>query len=259
VPLLAGNEGSMHISHAHIAGVLIAPLIGSFLSVLVVRLPSSAPVVVGRSRCQSCGHVLAPVDLVPILSGLWLGGRCRHCQDRISSLYLILELSAVVTALWAATELDGALYWLTCVLGWALLALAATDLRDMMLPDALTLPLIATGLVVGAAFDENGLTDHLIGAAVGFLVFYGVGMLYRRIRRRDGLGLGDAKLIAAAGAWVTWAGLPSVVLIGAGAALVAIATMRVAGRSLRADDPVPFGVFLAVGFWLVWLYGPLTL
>jgi leader peptidase (prepilin peptidase)/N-methyltransferase len=243
----------------HLAAIAVAPFIGSFLSVLVVRLPVSAPVVVGRSRCRACERTLAPVDLVPIISQLVQGGRCRYCHARISMLYPALEVAAVVVALWGATELDGALYWASCVLGWALLALAATDLREMVLPDALTLPLIALGLVVGAAIDADALPDHAIGGAAGFLSLYAVGVAYRRLRGRDGLGLGDAKLLAGAGAWLTWMGLPSVLLIAAVTALVAVATLRIVGRSPRASDPIPFGAFLALGFWLVWLYGPLAI
>ena len=243
----------------HLAAMVVAPFIGSFLSVLVVRLPTSAPVVRSRSRCPGCGETLGPIDLLPLLSWLWLRGRCRHCGVKVPALYPALELAAIGVAIWSATVLAGPLFWLTCALGWLLLALALTDWREMILPDALTLPLIAGGLAVGTIFDGDDLADHAIGAAAGFLVLYLINLGYRHMRGRDGLGLGDAKLLAAAGAWLTWAGLPSVVLIAGVTALIAVLIGRVSGRALAAHDPVPFGTFLAAGFWLVWLYGPLTL
>ncbi|MGE5147763.1 MAG: prepilin peptidase [Candidatus Eiseniibacteriota bacterium] len=248
----------MLVSPDHLAAVVVAPFIGSFLSVLVVRLPAAAPVVWSRSQCAGCGAALGPVDLMPLLSWLWLRGRCRHCGVKLSALYPALELAAIVVALWSASVLTGALFWLGCALGWLLLALAVTDWREMILPDALNLPLVAGGLAVGAAFDGNFLADHAIGAAIGFSALYVVNLVYRQMRGRDGLGLGDAKLLAASGAWLGWAGLPSVVLIAGVTALSAVLVGRLSGRGLGAHDPVPFGTFLAAGFWLVWLYGPLT-
>lgn len=188
-----------------------------------------------------------------------LRGRCRHCGKRISPLYPVLELAAGVVVVWAAFLLEGWLFWATCGLGWTLLALAAIDLRSFILPDRLTLPLIAAGFAVAYAIDPAQLPDHLIGAATGFGLLYLIGWLYRRIRGRAGLGLGDAKLLAAAGAWLGWAALPSVLLIAAVTALLGVAVWRLSGRTLVAADPVPFGAFLAFGFWIVWLYGPLTL
>lgn len=222
------------------------------------RLPLDLPIVIGRSRCRSCGYALSPRDLIPLISWLLLRGRCRHCGKRISPLYPALELAAVAVAAWAALVLEDWLFWATCGLGWTLLALVATDLRSFILPDRLTLPLIAAGLAVTYAIDAAQLPHHLIGAVTGFGLLYLLGWLYRRFRGRAGLGLGDAKLSAAAGAWLGWAALPSVLLIAAVSALLSVAGWRLSGRTLGAADPVPFGAFLAFGFWIVWLYGPLT-
>ncbi|MCG8649669.1 MAG: A24 family peptidase, partial [Pirellulales bacterium] len=189
----------------------------------------------------------------------FLRGRCRYCGSRVSPLYPGLEIAAGGIALWASFLLDGWLFWASCGLGWALLALAATDLRNFILPDVLTLPLIPAGAAVAYAIDDSRIADHLIGAGAGFAALYGVAWLYERLRKRAGLGLGDAKLFSAAGAWLGWAGLPSVLLIGALIALLAVVIARMAGRSMSATDAIPFGTFLAIGFWIVWLYGPLTL
>ncbi len=129
---------------------------------------------------------------------------------------------------------------------------AVIDFRAMILPDLITLPLIPLGWAM-AALRAPDLVDRLIGAAAGFAAFAAIAGLYRRLRGRDGLGLGDAKLLAAAGAWVGWAGLPSVVLLGSVASLAwALATRR------DPDRPLPFGPFLAASFWIVWRFGRLT-
>ena len=138
---------------------------------------------------------------------------------------------------------------LAAVLLWA----AVIDARRLILPDYLTLPLTAAGLAL-AWLQPPDLTTRLIGAAAGFLVFAGIAFLYRKIRQRDGLGLGDAKLLAAAGAWLGWEDLPSVVLIASVGGLIWALVKRP-----DAKTQLPFGPFLALGFWLVWRFGPLVL
>ncbi|MGO8915018.1 MAG: prepilin peptidase [Stellaceae bacterium] len=238
-----------------IVAALVAPIIGSFLSVLATRLPEGRGVVLGRSRCPRCGHALGAAELVPLASFLWQRGACRHCGGRIDALYPLLEGGALAVALWAATLAEGGDLWASCVLGWLLLALAAADWRTYLLPDPLVAALALAGVAASALLMPAALIDHVIGAGAGFLVFWAVAALYRRWRGRDGLGLGDAKLLGALGAWVSWEGLPSIVLIAAVAALSA-ALLR---RRLSAGDRLPFGPFLALGGWIVWLYGPLSL
>ncbi len=239
--------------------VLAAPFVGSFLGVLARRLPAGAGVILGRSACPHCNHVLGPRDLIPVLSWLLSRGRCRHCAARISPFYPAIELGALLVAVWAASALSGWLLWAGCVLGWTLLALAVIDLRHLMLPDALTLPLIPAGLGVAYSIDPSLLPDHAMGAAAGFVAFVFIGWAYRRLRGREGLGLGDAKLLAGAGAWVSWPGLPGVVLVSALGALAAVLLAALAGRPVSLTAKVPFGSFLCAATWLVWLYGPLRL
>ena len=239
--------------------LVAAPFVGSFLGVLVERLPVGRPVVMGRSHCDACGHALGPLELLPVVSWLLSRRRCRHCGARLSLFYPMIELAASLVAAWALVVVPWPPAAAPAGLGWVLLALPEIALRHLILPDVLTLPLMLAGLVLAAFTPQMQLADHLVGAVAGFLVLWLVATLYRRLRGREGLGLGDAKLFAAAGAWVGWQGLASVLLIGAvGGLLWAIAAVAV-GRGRAPHEPLGFGPFLAAGLWLTWLYGPLGL
>lgn len=237
------------------SAVVVSPAVGSFLGVLIRRLPEARPVAWRRSCCEECGATLRPRDIVPLLSWLMLRRRCRYCGARLSWFYPAVEIAALAIALAAAGVDRGAAgaTWLDCILGWWLLALAWIDLRHWLLPDVLTLPLIVTGLAAALLFDPGGLTDRALGAALGYVAFRLVAYVYRKVRGRDGLGAGDAKLLAAAGAWVGASGLPQVILFAAVAGLVAAACLRLAGVRLGAASALPFGPFLALATWLVWL------
>ncbi len=170
----------------------------------------------------------------------------------------LLALAALGVALWAAGETAGTVLWASCGLGWTLLALAEADRRAMLLPDALTLPLVAAGLGVAWGLFPDRLLDHAIGAIVGYGALAGIAWLYARTRGREGLGLGDAKLLAAAGAWLGWQALAGVVVVGAAAALAVTVARGVLRGHLGGTDAIAFGPFLALGLWLSWLYGPVT-
>ena len=235
--------------------LLTAPFVGSFLGVLIERLPVGEPVGWARSRCRSCGVTLAARDLVPFVSFALTRGRCRLCGAPIGWFAPAIEAAAVGVALWAVAVVPAAWLWPTLGLGWALLTLAVIDARHLILPDVLTLPLISAGLLVIALALPDGLGASLIGATVGFAAPMAVRGLYGRLRGREGLGLGDVKLLAAAGAWLGWQGLPWVVLIAAVAALVSVLGVAAIRRRLDSAAPIPFGPFLCLAFWLVWLYG----
>jgi leader peptidase (prepilin peptidase) / N-methyltransferase len=233
--------------------VLVAPIVGSFLGVVIRRLPEARPIAWERSRCEGCGAALGIRDLVPLLSWLALRGRCRSCHASIGWFYPGVELASLAIAVAALSVDSGTQIWLDCILGWWLLALGWIDARHWLLPDLLTLPLVIVGLAAALAFEPGGLTDRAFGAAVGYLALRFLADLYRKLRGRDGLGEGDAKLLAAAGAWVGASGLPQVILIAALAGLVAAAGLRLAGIRLTAASALPFGPFLAFATWLVWL------
>jgi leader peptidase (prepilin peptidase)/N-methyltransferase len=177
------------------------------------------------------------------------------------SLFETLSLIFIAEGMvgWSALASHGWLVPISCVLAWWLLALAAIDIRFLLLPDVLTLPLAVVGLLVTLFGDSGQIADHLLAAGVGYATFVAVRVAYFRWRRIEGLGLGDAKLMAALGAWLGTAGLPSVVLIAATGGLIFVLVERLAGRPLSSERPLPFGAYLCLGAWLVWLYGPLQL
>jgi leader peptidase (prepilin peptidase) / N-methyltransferase len=234
----------------------VAVSIGSFVSTLALRLPAGQALD-GRSRCPHCRHALAPLDLVPLASWAALRGRCRYCRGEIAVYYPAVELAALGVALWAWTATSGWLLWATAALGWTLLALTLIDWRHFILPDVLTLPLAPAGIAVNCVSASHSLLDAVLGAIVGYLAFTLIAWAYRRWRGREGMGAGDAKLLAGVGAWVGASGLPSVILLASLLALVgALLAHGFRGRPSLIDR-VPFGPFLAAGAWVVWLYGPL--
>jgi leader peptidase (prepilin peptidase) / N-methyltransferase len=239
-----------------LAIVVAAPFVGSFLGVVIERLPSGRPFLLGRSTCDVCARTLRPQDLVPVVSWVARRGRCACGESELGAFYPAIELAALAVVLSAAWLLSGWLLVASCALGWTLLCLAVIDYRRFLLPDVLTLPLIPAGLAIAWLLDPALLPDHVLGALAGFAALALLGVAYRLLRDREGLGLGDAKLLAAAGAWLGWQALPGVVLIGALCALALTLARIAAGGTLSATTPIAFGSHLALAFWLVWLLGP---
>ena len=233
--------------------LLIAPFVGSFLGLVADRLPRGEGVVWGRSRCESCGRALGPGDLVPVLSFVRLRGRAGCCGAPIPWALPAIELAALAVAASAAWAADGARFWAGLGLGWTLLCLAWIDARTLRLPDALTLPLGAAGLLLGFAGVLGPLPAQVVGAVLGFGLLAALDAAYRRLRGRPGVGRGDAKLLGAVGAWLGPGGLGPTVLV---AALVGLAAAVLAPGGARRDARIAFGPCLALGAWVVWLVEP---
>jgi leader peptidase (prepilin peptidase)/N-methyltransferase len=235
--------------------IVAAPFVGCFGANAVRCSLEGKDFLVERSCCDACGRHLGVRDLVPVLSWLLLGGRCRSCAAPILRLYPMLEAGFLLIALWAAYAQPD-LLWPSLLLGWALLILIAFDVLAFILPNGLNASLGVLGLLLAASEGHLSLRDSAIGLIAGGAALLLVRFLYQYLRGREGLGLGDVKLFAAAGAWVKPEGLPSVLLIGAALSLLyALFAFR---RSLvgAAQQKVPLGAGLCAGLWLTWLYGP---
>jgi leader peptidase (prepilin peptidase)/N-methyltransferase len=253
----ACGEASMSLSTlaTPIAALIVAPFIGSFLGVLIRRLPRGQPLAWVRSACDACGHVLGPAELIPLLSFAALRGSCRHCHAPIARFHPLIELAAILVPLSClAAGIDGpATVWPGCALGWTLLALGWIDWETTLLPDILTLPLLVAGLAWCLWSAPDQLAGHAAASIAAYLAFRLISVLYRRLRSRDGLGEGDAKLFAAGAAWTGLPALPHILLAAALTGLLAAALLRLSGRTVGLATRIPFGPPLALAIWSVWL------
>jgi len=234
-------------------GGVAGAIAGSFLGTLILRWPQGRGVSRGRSACDGCGRLLSAVDLVPLLSALVQRGQCRTCGAAIDPLHGRVEAGcAIIGALALGFAPDpGGIGW--ALLGWLLLTLAVLDKRHFWLPDALTLPLAFLGFTIGLWTTDVAMVDRVIGAVAGYGALLAVTVGYRLLRGRDGLGLGDAKLLGALGAWFGWQALPFILLLAASLGLIAVLAAMALGRAVNGATRVPLGTFLALaavpGWW----------
>ena len=267
---------------------VISLLVGSFLNVLVYRLPkmmerewqqeyqayfqadaattsaeSSANqhterfnLAVPRSRCPKCDTPIAAYDNIPVLSWLLLKGRCRHCQTTISSRYPAVEaLTAVLSALVAWQYGFGMLALVLIVVTWGLIALSFIDIDTMLLPDSLTLPLLWLALLFSLT-DSALVTpaQAIVGAAVGYLSLWLVYWGFKLLTGKEGMGYGDFKLLAIFGALLGWQQLPLIILLSSLVGAVIGATMlAIQGRDKAT--PIPFGPYIAAAGFIALLWG----
>ncbi len=263
--------------------VLLGLLVGSFLNVVIHRLPimlerewhaqcaalrGDAPeaaepygLATPRSACPHCGHLIRWYENIPLLSYVWLKGRCSACGQGIAVRYPMVELASGLLAGYAAWHFSFTPQAAAgLILIWALLALTVIDLDTHLLPDRITQPLLWLGLLVNL----NGLfapvEEALMGAVAGYLLLWLVYHAFRLATGKEGMGYGDFKLLAALGAWLGWTLLPLVILAASlVGALVGIALILLAGH--ERSRPIPFGPWLALGgiIALFWGEGALRL
>ncbi|MFN2422031.1 MAG: A24 family peptidase [Gemmatimonadota bacterium] len=226
-------------------------LIGSFLNVLILRLPVGESIVAPGSRCPHCKTPLRWYHNVPLVSWLVLGGRCAFCKESIGWLYPAVEASTAV--IWGANvaaygltpETARAILFLTL-----LLAIAVTDARFYIIPDELSLGGAALGLVLSLLPGGPALLDSLIGAVVGGAVLWVVAIVGRWAFKKDAMGGGDIKMLAMVGAFLGWRGALLTIFLGALAG-----TLIFVPLAWKSDKLVPFGVFLALGAGLAFYVG----
>ena len=265
-----------HAALLVITVVLASLLVGSFLNVVIHRLPKMlerqwraefaehtghepAPeprynLAVPRSQCPSCGHRITALENIPVVSYLVLGGRCSACQARISPRYPIVE--ALTGALSGYVAWRYGFSWQTpaaLIFVWAMIALAFIDLDTFYLPDDVTLPLIWTGLLVNLGGLFVDLPSAVIGAVAGYLALWSVYWAYKLATGKEGMGYGDFKLLAGIGAWLGWKMLPVVILLSSFVGAIVGISLIVFARHGR-NVPIPFGPYLVLGglaalFW----------
>lgn len=257
---------------------LLGLIVGSFLNVVIVRLPrmleagwrASAADILGqpgpetsdvynlaqpRSACPNCRAPIRAWQNIPVVSFLVLRGRCAGCGQRISRQYPLVEISSAGVALLTAWRFGPSLACaLALVLGWCLLSLTVIDWQTQLLPDNITLTLLWLGLLASATHVFVGPISAILGAAAGYLVLWLIFHLFRLATGKEGMGHGDFKLLAALGAWLGWQQLPLVLVLasvaGAATGILLVAT----GRQQRGRA-MPFGPFLAAAGWLALIAG----
>lgn len=234
--------------------VLAGLLIGSAIDAAADRFAREESWISGRSRCRACARPLAWSELIPVVSWVFLRGRCRTCAAPIGWSAPLTELAGAGIAGAAILWAPPGLLVFTVMLGWLLLALAAVDFRTFLLPDALNLAVLLVGAAMVAVTRPGEWAWHLAGAAAGYGILWIVEVAYRRLRGRDGLGRGDAKLLGAIGVWVGITGIPPVLLIASLSGIAAALAVSLRdSKTLDSQSAIAFGPWIALGGFAVWL------
>ncbi|ODU36527.1 MAG: prepilin peptidase [Lysobacterales bacterium 69-70] len=266
----------------YVAAGLFGLLVGSFLNVVILRLPARlmhdwraqsrellgldvditaaaepAPpdLVFKGSHCPQCKHALSPLDNVPLLSWLVLRGRCRYCRAPISTQYPLVELLTAVACLvvvwkFGPTWHAAAGIALSCLL----IALSGIDFRTQLLPDNLTLPLLWLGLLLSLQPLFVGPVDAILGAAIGYLSLWTVYWAFKLTTGKEGMGHGDFKLLGALGAWMGPKSLLPIILLSSLVGAI-LGSIILATRGKDRSTPIPFGPFIAVAGWVQFIWG----
>ena len=258
--------------------LLIGLLVGSFLNVLIYRLPKmmqrdwreqareilELPVeaktqtfnlVLPNSQCPHCSHEIKPWENIPVISYLFLRGKCSSCKAPISLRYPLVELTCGLLSAYIAwhfgfTWQAGAMLVLT----WGLLAMSLIDVDHQLLPDSLVLPLLWLGLIVNSFGLFTSLEEALWGAIGGYLSLWSVYWLFKLVTGKEGMGYGDFKLLAMLGAWGGWQVLPLTILLSSlVGAVLGLIMLRL--RNAETSTPIPFGPYLAIAGWIALLWG----
>jgi len=273
---------SGHATLLLVYAVIIGMIVGSFLNVVIYRLPlmmerdwraqchefldMPAPepgkdslavfnLAMPPSHCPHCKHRIGASENIPVLSFLWQRGKCKHCRVPISPRYPIME--AVTGLLSAVIVYHYGFGWVTLALlvfMWILITLTMIDIDHQLLPDDLTIPLLWLGLLVNAHDGLVPLRDAVLGAAGGYLVLWGVYHAFKLLTGKEGMGYGDFKLLGALGAWLGWQAVPEIILLSSVAgAVVGLSLVVLKGRD--KEVPMPFGPYLAAAGFIALLWG----
>jgi leader peptidase (prepilin peptidase)/N-methyltransferase len=242
---------------------IFGALIGSFLNVCIYRMPRRLSIILPSSRCPSCNNPIKPWDNIPLLSYLFLGGRCRYCKTRIPFRYPLVEgLNALCYAalLWRFDP--GPAFLIYCFLCSSLVVITFVDLDFQIIPDRITIPGVVIGLAAGSFIlpdpfmraDALGVVSSLIGAVSGFGFYYLVAFLSLAILKKEGMGGGDIKMMAMVGAFMGWkAVILTTFLASLAGSVVGISMIIAKGR--EKGSLLPFGPFLSAGALVTLFFG----
>jgi len=261
--------------------LLFGLCVGSFLNVVVYRLPlmmerdwklechefleleppkfeqplSSLNLATPASTCPNCGHVLHFWENIPVFSYLFLKAKCSSCATKISAQYPTVELLTGIASLLVAYEFGVTTQTLAALFfTWVLIALTLIDIKKQLLPDNMTLPLLWAGIFFSFFELFTDLKSSVIGAMAGYLILWSVYQLFKLLTKKEGMGFGDFKLLAALGAWVGISYLPQIILVSSVVGSIAGICMLLMGKT-RQQQPIPFGPYLAAAGWIALLWG----
>lgn len=251
-------------------------IIGSFLNVIIYRLPTmlkrswqqEARLILDKepedqptfnlatpvSSCPECGHKIRYRENIPVISWLFLRGRCAECGVRISIRYPLIELLTAILTCLAIYQFGPTFQgFMACLLTWVLVSLSMIDYDHQILPDNITLPFLWVGLIVNFLGGFTSLENALWGAIAGYLVLWTIFWAFKLITGKEGLGYGDFKLLALLGAWMGWQQLPMIIVLSSFSGAIIGGTLILLGRD--RSHPIPFGPYLAIAGWITLLWG----
>lgn len=207
------------------------------------------------SACPHCGHKIRAWENIPVLSYIFLKGKCSSCGVAISPRYPMIELITGLLSVAVALQFGVSLETLFgLILTWTLVALTVIDYDKQLLPDDLTLPLLWLGLLISFFGVFTDIQSSLIGAMLGYMILWTVYQLFKIVTGKEGMGFGDFKLLAALGAWLGWELLPQIILLSSVVGAVTGIVMLLTGATKR-QQPIPFGPYLAVAGWIALMWG----
>lgn len=261
-----------------LAILVLGLLVGSFLNVLIYRLPvmmerdwraqardmlalpaedktETFNLFLPHSRCPHCAHKIRAWENLPVISYLFLGGKCSSCKAPISKRYPLIELACGLLSAFIAWHFGfGWQAGAVLLLSWGLLAMSVIDMDHQLLPDSLVLPLLWLGLIANTFGLFTSLHDALWGAVLGYMSLWSVFWIFKLLTGKEGMGQGDFKLLALFGAWGGWQIVPLTILVSSAVgAVLGLIILRL--RNAETSTPIPFGPYLAIAGWIALLWG----
>jgi len=236
----------------YLAFIIFGSLWGSFANVCIYRLPENKNVITGRSSCPNCKNKIPWYDNIPLLSFILLMGKCRLCKKPIDLQYFIVELISAISfvSIYYFFGLTLAAL-LLLILSIFFIIIFFIDLKHFIIPNELTFPLMIIGFI--KSFDPNlnqtifpNYINSLIGGLFGYSIIWLIIFIYKKIRNKEGMGLGDAKLLAVVGFWFGWVSIPFVIFISSAVALILVIP-SILNKSRKMSSEIPFGPYIIIG------------